>query len=500
MKPIKNERGYALLVVLLLIVLVMSISATFMAGSLNHAEQEQTVDVSNQSVAAAEMGVLYYSADFERSLDLIKQEVLDQTGIELNAILNCLKSGNRSACDTSGERTAWENNIDKRMKEQYVKKILMKINELIKINGVATESFTETTSSYAPESWKLIDVAYTENELRVLDANLIQRIVDAGKLNVKADIEGTSVGSTKNLNSLFSITIPATFLNPDEIFNVDQEIIAENENASYADVFQSLEPAKSCNALLVEVIANTAKAPFECKMSGGEKLSAFIDKVTAANLNPKDFWVHVANFQTNVCNTNCNGLDFLGTNVVVKESDMGVSDNMNNMVNGNLIIEGTLSAEKNMNNLGKNGSKQTIVLKELNVDGQIKNLNYTNLMILGKATGSDARLRVGKQFQIDNYSNLCFDIDKILLSDLEVLSKQLIVTNSGRVIYYAAPGSTRTFKLDGVAPALNDVLVKRSDNYSTFLKNCGITINSTQTVPISSPIVMDTEFEYEVDY
>lgn len=500
MKPIKNERGYALLVVLLLIVLVMSISAAFMAGSLNHAEQEQTVDVSNQSVAAAEMGVLYYSADFERSLDLIKQEVLDQTGIELDAILTCLKSTNRSACDTSAERTLWENNIDKRMKEEYVKKILMKINELIKINGVATESFTETTSSYAPESWTLIDVAYNDIELKNLDANLIQRIIDMGKLNVKADIEGTSVGSTKNLNSLFSITIPATFLNPNEIFNVEQEFIAENEDASYADVFQSLAPTKSCDTLLAEVIANKATAPFECKMSGNEKLSAFIDKVTTANLNPKDFWVHVETFQTNVCDTNCNGLDFLGTNVVVKQGDAGVSDNMNNMVNGNLIIEGTLTAEKNMNNLGKNGSKQTVVLKELNVDGHIKNLNYTNLMILGKATGSDARLHVGKDFQIDNYSNLCFDIDKILMSDLEALSKQLTVTNSGRVIYYAGPESTRTFKLDGVDPALNEVLVKRSDNYSTFLKNCGITINSTQTIPISSPIVMDTEFEYEVDY
>jgi hypothetical protein len=500
MKHIKNDRGYALLVVLLLIVLVMSISATFMAGSLNHAEQEQTVDVSNQSVAAAEMGVLYYSADFERSLDQIKQEVLDQTGIELNAILNCLKSSNRSACDTLAERTLWESNIDNNMKEQYVKKILIKINELIKINGVATESFTATTSSYAPEAWTLVDVAYTNNELRNLDANLIQRIIDMGKLHVKADIEGTSVDSTKNLNSLFSITIPATFLNPNEIFNVDQEIIAEKEDASYEDVFQSLEPDKSCGALLIEVQAGTAKAPFECKMSGDEKLSAFIGRVKTANLSPEDFWVHVSDFQKNVCSNNCNNLDFLGTNVVVNASDTGATNNMNNMVNGNLIIKGTLSAKNNMNNLGENGSKQTILVKELNIGGHIKNLNYTNLVILGNKDQTNARLNVSGHFQIDNYSNLCFDIDKISEADLNVLSEKLVVTNSGRVVYYASSGSTRTFKLDGVAPALNDVLVKRSENYSTFLKNCGITIKSTQTVPISSPIVMDTEFEYEVEY
>lgn len=499
MRFLKNERGYALLIVLLLIVLVMSITATFMAGSLNHAKQEQTIDVSNQSVAAAEMGVLYYTTDFERSLELIKQEVLDQTGIGLNAISQCLKSSNRSACDTAGERDAWEKEIDENMKELYVEKILKKINELVKIQDVSTESFADTDSSYTPKSWTLVGVSYDETELRNINPNLVQRIIDVGELGVKANIDGSSKNVTKTLSGLFEITIPDTFLNPDEVFNVDHEIIAEKEDASYDDVFKSTEPTKSCTDLLNDVKAGKGTAPFECKMSGTDKLSDFIKKVTDANQNPKDFWIHVESFQKNVCDQNCNGINFQGANVVVKEGDAAVSDNMNNMENGNLIINGMLTAEKNMNNLGKK-SKQTMVLKELNVDGHIKNLNYTNLLVLGNQSRNDARLRVGKQFQIDNYSNLCIDIDKILLSDLQILSNELTVTNGGKVIYYAAPDSTRTFKLNGVSSALNDVLVKRSDNYSTFLKNCGITINATQTVEISSPNVIDTEFGYEVDY
>ncbi|MGK7377898.1 hypothetical protein ACSFXN_08635 [Planococcus sp. 1R117A] len=500
MKSLKNEKGYALVVVLLLVVLVLGISATFMSGTLNNAKQEKAVDISNQSVAAAEMGVLYYSTDFERALDLIKQEVLNQTRLELDLIVACLQSSNKDACDTSAERKNWEQNIDLKMKRLYAEKILIKINELIKLNGTPTESFASTKSSYAPKSWSLMNVPYTSSELQSVSSVLVDRIVSERKLEVKVEVEGTSVSSPKKLNSRFSIKIPATFLNPGEVYNVDQEIIAGKEDASYQDIFKTAPPTQSCETLLTNVIAGTAIAPYECKMTGDEKLAAFIAKVTAAGKNPVDFWVHVDDFQKNVCTSNCNSLDFLGANVVVKATDTGASNNMNNLVNGNLVISGTLTNEQNMNNLGKNMSKQTIVLKELNIGGNIKNLYYTNLMVLGNAAGNDSRLYVGGQFQIDNYSHLCMDIDKIRQADLDRLASTIEVTNSGRIIYYSADPS-KTFKLTGLnADSRTSVFVKRAPNYAEFLNNCGISIKSTQTVPISSPVVMDTDFDFEVDY
>ncbi|QKX51718.1 hypothetical protein HF394_14710 [Planococcus glaciei] len=499
MKSIKNEKGYALVVVLLLIVLVLGISATFISGSLNNAKQEKTVDLSNQSVAAAEMGILYYSTDFERSLDQIKQEVLNQTRLELDKIVACLYAGNKDACDTSAERTAWEQNIDRQMKQLYVKKILIKINELIKINGTQTAPFTSTQSNYAPQTWKLMNVAYTPSELQTVSNVLVDRIVAKGKLEVKMDVKGTSMSSPKTLNSLFTVNIPASFLNKGEVYNVGQEIIAGKEDAAYQDVFKLTPPTQSCDALLTSVIAGTARAPFECKMTGDQKLATFIAKVTAAGKNPMDFWVHVDDFQRNVCTSNCNSIDFLGTNVVVKATDAGASSNMNNLVNGNLIINGTLTTGQNMNNLGKNMSKQTIVLKEMYIGGNIKNLFYTNLMILGKDTGEDSRLHVVGQFQIDNYTHLCMDIDRILPADLERLAATIEVTNSGRIIYYSAVG--KTFALTGLDAANRTKLyVAKAASYGEFLNNCGIGIKSTQTVPISSPVVIDTDFDFEVDY
>lgn len=500
MKYMKNEKGYALVIVLLLTVLVLGISATFLAGSLNNAKQEKAVDLSNQSIAAAEMGILYYSTDFERSLDLIKQEVLNQTRLELDKIVVCLYSSNKTACDTSAERKAWEQSIDLQMKQLYVKKILIKVNELIKINGTATKPFTSTQTKYTPETWKLMNVSYTTAELTTLNNALIDRIVNKGVLELKMEVEGTSLSSPKKLNSLFTVNIPDSFLNPGEVYNVDQEIISGKEDAAYQDIFKLASPTQSCDALLTNVILDKAIAPYECKMTEDQQLSVFIAKVKAAGKNPVDFWVHVDDFQKNVCTSNCNSIDFLGTNVVVKATDAGATSNMNNLVNGNLIINGTLSTGQNMNNLGKNMSKQTIVLKEMEIGGNIKNLFYTNLMVLGNDSGNNARLYVGGQFQIDNYSRLCMDIDRIRQTDLDRLASTIEVTNSGMIIYYSSDAS-RTFKLTGTDAVNRTALyVKRNTNYATFLENCGISIKSTQTVPISSPIVIDTDFDFEVDY
>ncbi|QBP40760.1 hypothetical protein [Paenisporosarcina antarctica] len=60
MKYLKNNEGYALLLVLFLIVFLISVSSIVANGSLNHSKQEVTTDISNQSIVAAEMGVDYF--------------------------------------------------------------------------------------------------------------------------------------------------------------------------------------------------------------------------------------------------------------------------------------------------------------------------------------------------------------------------------------------------------------------------------------------------------
>ncbi len=56
----KNEKGYALVTVLLMIVVFMVISLSFMGQSFNSVKQNKVVETNYQSVALAEMGVSYY--------------------------------------------------------------------------------------------------------------------------------------------------------------------------------------------------------------------------------------------------------------------------------------------------------------------------------------------------------------------------------------------------------------------------------------------------------
>ena len=501
MKYLGNERGYALLIVLLLVVLMLGVSAVFMGGSMNHAKQEETVDRSNQSIAAAEMGVLYYSSDFQRSITTIRQEVADRTRIELNALVACIESSAKIGCALSSERSAWEQRIDNDMKAMYVRNILKRINEFRVVTEAKMEPFENAQASYAAQTWKLGNIPYNDAELTAIEPALIAKIIAAGELGVIAEIEGISTASPKTLETVFNLEIPESFLNATEVYQIDLTTIAQNEDAEYSDIFKSIEPDKSCAALLEEVKSKDAKAPFECKLGGTSKLDTFINQVNANGYDPKDFWVYVNNFKDNVCSGNCNSLDFLGTNVVVKKDDADAANNMNNLVNGNLII-GALETSQNLNNLGKNGSKQTIVLKELDIGSNIKNLNYTNLLVLGinGSGANDSRLRVAGQFQIDNYSRLCMDIDQIIEDDLINLASMVEVTNSGRIVYYTTDPN-KQFVLTGTNGAERTELhVSRINNYSTFLANCGITMKSTQTVPVASPINQYPDFLFDVLY
>lgn len=77
MKNGRNESGYVLIVVLLLIVFITIISAVFMRGSLSTASQDRIVDVNNLAVVAAEMGVDYYKTAVQNKFE--NEKVLLQT-------------------------------------------------------------------------------------------------------------------------------------------------------------------------------------------------------------------------------------------------------------------------------------------------------------------------------------------------------------------------------------------------------------------------------------
>ena len=69
MKRIKEENGYALIIVLFAIVFITTISAVFMRGSISNLKQDQRVDESNLTTTVAEAGLDYYVWEIEKEYE-----------------------------------------------------------------------------------------------------------------------------------------------------------------------------------------------------------------------------------------------------------------------------------------------------------------------------------------------------------------------------------------------------------------------------------------------
>ena len=89
MKSLKNEQGYALLIVLFFVVFIMIISALFMRGSISNAKQERIVDNNNLAYNAAEMGVDYYVHKIGNVEKTLQKEIKDLVKLELDTYYSC---------------------------------------------------------------------------------------------------------------------------------------------------------------------------------------------------------------------------------------------------------------------------------------------------------------------------------------------------------------------------------------------------------------------------
>lgn len=110
-KYAKSQRGYALLIVLFLVVLIMSLSALFFRSSLNNATQEVEVDENHLTVVAAEMGVDYYTT-------LYINEFLKQQYIQDQKISKLIRdnTGSNKTPDYKKYRTDSINSIETALK------------------------------------------------------------------------------------------------------------------------------------------------------------------------------------------------------------------------------------------------------------------------------------------------------------------------------------------------------------------------------------------------
>lgn len=459
MKMLKNEKGYALLVVLLVVVLFLGFSATFLKGSLNHAAQERTVDTSNQSVAAAEMGVLYYTASFEKELELELLEIQKDINEKLDILKQC------NGCNFTTEVQA----LNEQKVAEYTAVILKKVQDL---NGDSDyykrDASVDGRMNYTVESAQATSLSAVSN-------------IDV-EINLKGVSEQGEANADNVLTVQFSVAVPESFL-------------TKSTQLIYDDVYKN-PPGISCaDFLSAEKYDDEGVDPlYECSLGADQKLADFLDDIKGYphNLAPADFMVYTNNYLKNVCDpsgnirnaetSNCNSKDFDGISVTVYGSEETVTKNMNGLENVKIYITGQLTVQ-NLNNT----SNAVSVLKELNVLNNSQNIENSTIVVLGFDDASrQAELKIGNNITLKTNSKFCLDADRISESDIVRFGEQIDINDGSSLIYFTAQGKT-FFQ--------NKQHVTKITNYTDFLSLCNVSVNGS---PIANNI--DPGFEFEVEY
>lgn len=459
MKHLNNERGYALVIVMLLVVLFLGFFATFLAGSMNHAAQERTVDTSNQSVAAAEMGVLYYTASFEKELEL----ELKKIQMEVDEELNYLKS-NCNSCDFENELK--EINSDK--KQHYQQAVIKKVEALNLPEGT-TDNFKRTISLDG-------DTAYT------IESAVAEVAGDNTKIKVELKLKGLAKqGESEEeqmLDVLFNVVIPDSFL-------------TKSTQIIYDDIYKN-PPNISCNDFLSSKHYLQVEPYYECELGDNQSLATLTATINDTyNLNLKDFIVYTDNYAQNVCgndNGQCTKADFKGVSVMVHGSDDTDVKNTNNLNNIKIYVDGKFTL-KNMNS----SSSNVIVVKSFELTHNAHGISNTTIVVLGYDDINQlAELKVktngngGNSIELASNSKFCLDADRIIESDITNFGDQITIGDGNLLIYHTSKNKNYFIGKENV---------KKITDYSEFLSLCNVSVNGS---PIANDI--DPGFGFEVEY
>ena len=469
MNELKNEKGYALLVVLLVVVLFLGFSATFLMGSLNHATQERTVDTSNQSVAAAEMGVLYYTASFEKELEMELTEIQREINGKLDVLKQC------DECDFEADVLQ----LNRLSIAEYKESVIKKVVEL----GKAQE--TEFTKNYYKRNAS-VDGRMTYTIESAEATPIPTPLLDAKSIEVKINLKGYSeqgeATAESALSVIFNVAVPESFL-------------TKSTQLIYDDVYKDA-PSKSCTQFLSDKDYEKEGIDplYECTLGDNKKLADLLDDIKGSSdsLSPQDFMVYTNNYLANVCDpsgninnaetSNCNSNDFEGVSVSVYGNEETVTKNMIGLENVKIYINGQLTVQ-NLNNL----SNAVSVLKELNVSNNSQNIENSTIVVLGFDDETKlAELKIDNNITLKTNAKFCLDADRILEADIVSFGNKITINEGSSLIYHTSKEKTYFSGKQNVI---------KITNYSDFLNLCNVAVNGSPTANNINP-----EFDFEVEY
>lgn len=135
---IKNDQGYALITVLLIIVVFMIIAVSVMSQSFNTMKQTQTEEKKSQSTAIAEMGISYYQTMIQNIYNSNQQSINNQINHD-------------STLNTNDEYAKQAANLMYNTIKQEINKHLAQVN----IDGKTNTFFVISSSNFDDTNHKI---------------------------------------------------------------------------------------------------------------------------------------------------------------------------------------------------------------------------------------------------------------------------------------------------------------------------------------------------------
>lgn len=292
MEQLKNEKGYALLIVLFFVVFIMIVSALFMRGSISNAKQERIVDNNNLAYNAAEMGVDYYVHKIGNVEKALQKEIKNNVKLELDTYQSCGGKRDSTVSGCGAVKTIDEINLTATTK--YMNDLPSRI--ALTIGNQKKMNITDNSRTY---------------ELLNLTSNSTNYTIQ-----IELNIKGTSSAeNSKILKANISYKLKG-FVEEIEKSGPNGQVTNPDDIFSYFSLNNNFKQEAGCSA-----------------KNGHCQSGKFYSesKKTANNPNNQSglIWVHNGLLQAG----NMNSMAFT---LIVKSLD---GKNMNNM-NGNLVLLG----------------------------------------------------------------------------------------------------------------------------------------------------------------
>jgi len=435
-----NQRGYALLIVLLTIIIFLSLSAVFISASFNHVKQEKTVDKNNQSVVAAEMGIKHITSDIQNRIYEELKNIESYVNIRKNTLKECANNNN---CSEEDIKTL-QNEITQRIIkfDNYIKELLV---EDISAEYTSTE-IDENISFYLT----FIDVNYDE--------------VDS-QYNIAIDVKGESETTLSATLTLDSINY---FLNENNSEMIP--ITVTNNNSDYK--YFPTEPLdnESCSQLLSS-ISNSTPKPYNCYLD--TSIYQLVNLIEKSNkeIVEEDFNVFIEDIHDAHFNGNVKDITKLN---IFKVGNWDFK-NINKLKYAQLYVTELFEAHVG-NNVGnpRIGLEEKFDIKIVAKSLEIKKLDVKNTLIavLGnsKSKGyfnleNNSNYNGNKSFlNLDKDSIFCINLDNV---DYDPKDFQLI-KGEGKVYYHS------TKPVIDIVKATNSSPTYEGFTEYEFLNKCGV--------------------------